>query len=321
MRGAADVGGISLKALGFTARLPRLRSALSPAWAAKVVTAVLAAALVAGAVQEGRDIRWALVASALATSPGRGIRSNRSNGAAAHSLSLQALSNAHLFGLAPAPAGQLAAAQRDTTLVLTGTVATPDPSTGLAMIGGSAATARLHPVGDSLASGAVLSAVYRDHVLVDRGGQLSTVFFPRTAKAAFVAAITPHASAIRPARGDPDDVDSQDLQRQHIEDAIETESERTAAIVRQQPFYSGGQLRGIALEPGGDPALLAHLGIKAGDVLEFVDGSPIAQADRLDWLRQRLQSGQPVKLSVIRPGSGEVDVKIPGGAVAGMIEN
>lgn len=321
MRGAADVRGISLKAIDFAARSVRVRvrSALSAARSPKLVTGALAIALAATAVRQALDIRWAFGASALAVADRNGS-STRSNESVAASRALQLLVNAHLFGLAPAPGGPNgAAAQRDTTLVLTGTVATLDPSRGFALIGPSAAAAHVHPVGDSLTGGAVLRAVYRDHVIVDRAGQLSAVFFPRGPKAALTAAaIRPHLAA---ARGGQDDVDSAQSQRQHIEEAVEAESERTAAFVRQQPFYSDNQLRGIALQPGSDPGMLAQLGLKAGDVLEFIDGSPIADPDRLDWLRQRLQSGQPVKLSVIRPGSGEVEVKIPGGAVAGMIEN
>lgn len=318
MRGAADVRGISLKAIDFAAHVVRVRGALSAARASKLVSGALAVALAASAVRAGLDIRRAFGAAALATAD-HNTSSTFADDSAARLRALQLLVNAHLFGLAPAPGGPAAAAQRDTTLVLTGTVATVDPSSGFALIGPSAATALVHPVGDSLTGGAVLRAVYRDHVIVDRAGQLSAVFFPREAKAAFSAA------AIRPgfpaARGARNDIDGEQSQRQHIEEAIEAESERTAAFMRQQPFYSDDQLRGIALQPGSDPAMLAQLGLKAGDVLEFVDGSPIADPDRLDWLRQHLQSGQPVELSVIRPGSGEVEVKIPGGAVAGMIEN
>jgi len=323
MRSAADIRGISVKGLDFAARLERWHSALSAARTSKLVTGALAVALAAAAVQEGLDIRWALGAAALATSAGHKSSSAPSNEFGVRSPALQSLVNAHLFGSAPAPGAGLAsaAAQRDTTLVLTGTIATPDPSSGFALIGASAEAAHVHPVGDSLASGVVLRAVYRDHVIVERSGQLSAVFFPRSGKSALAAAAMPYAPRTRRAQGNPDDVDSEELQRERIKDAIEAESERTAAFLRQQPFYSDGQLRGIVLEPGSDPAMLAQLGIKAGDVLEFVDGSPIADPDRLDWLRQRLQSGQPVELSVIRPGSGEVELKIPGGAVTGMIEN
>ena len=315
---------MSLKAIDFAARLEWLRGALPPATASKLVTGVLSIALAAAAVREGLDIRWALGATALAASPGHKSSSTRSNESTVRSSAIQALVSAHLFGLAPAPEGRLAAAavQRDTTLVLTGTIATADPSTGLAMIGASAEKAHVHPVGASVARGVVLRAVYRDHVIVDRSGELSAVYFPRVGQAAVTAArIRSVASVARRARSAPDDAESEQSQREKIDAAIAAESDRTAAFLRQQPFYSGDQLRGIVLQPGSDPGMLAQLGLKAGDVLEWIDGSPIAQPDRLDWLSQRLHSGQPVELSVIRPGAGEVEVRIPAGAVADMIEN
>jgi type II secretion system protein C len=283
-----------------------------------VAIGAMAIAFAAAGVQAGLDIRWALAASGFAASGGPTVSSTGTP--VVTSRTFQNVMNAHLFGLASAPGGRLTAASapRDTTLVLTGTIATASPTSGFALIGASAETANVHPVGDSLQGGAVLRAVYRDYVIVEQAGQLGVVYFPRGGKGALTAAaIRSHVSP----RSAENDVDSEQAQRQQIEEAVEAESERTAAFLRQQPFYSDDQLRGIALEPGSDPGMLAQLGLKAGDVLEFVDGSPIAQPDRLDWLRQRLQSGQAVELSVIRPGSGEVDVKIPGGAVTGMIEN
>jgi general secretion pathway protein C len=317
MRGAADAWGISLKAIDFAARLERRRSALFPAQVSKLITGALTLALAATGVHEGLEIRWALAASGIATSGGRESPSTRSDSSVVAPTALQTLVSAHLFGSAPAATG--AAAQRDTALVLTGTIAMPDPSSGFALIGPSAETARVHPVGDSLAGGAMLRAVYRDHVIVERAGELRAVFFPRSANAALTAAlIRPDES---PAGDVPDDGDGGQSQRQHIEDALEAESDRTAAVLREQPFYSQGQLRGIVLEPGSDPGMLAQLGLKAGDVLEHVDGSVVADPDRLALLRERLQSGSAVELSVIRPGVGAVEVTIPGGAVAGMIAN
>jgi len=47
----------------------------------------------------------------------------------------------------------------------------------------------------------------------------------------------------------------------------------------------------------------------------------VADPSRLEVLRERLASGRPVKVSVIRPGVGPLDVTIAGGAVAGMVAN
>ena len=310
--------GISLDAVGVGARLARLRGVLPLAKAPRLVTGVLAVALAAAAAHEGVAIRWALAASATARGPvPSGSRSAKS---AASLAALQTLVNAHLFGLAPTPAGRLAAgAPRDASLILTGTIATPDPSGGLALIGASAQTARVHAVGDFVTDGVLLRAVYRDHAVVERAGQLSMVFMPRAAKEAFpVLAAQWNEPAPADASDDGDDAGSR---RHEIEHTLDAESDHTGAFLRQQPFYSQGQFRGILIEPGGDPGMLTQLGLKAGDVLQHVDGTMVVDPSRLDMLRERLASGRSVTVSVIRPGVGPVDITIAGGAVAGMLAN
>lgn len=321
MSGGPDTGGISLKTIGVAVGVERLCKALAVPRAAKLVSGMLAIALTASAAHEALEIWRVLTDYSVVAPRGAQYAGTRSNGSAVESSVLQTLVSAHLFGAAPASArGRTAAgAQRDTALVLTGTIATPDPAIGLALIGASAEAAHVHPVGDSLTDGAVLRAVYRDHVIVERAGQLTAVFFPRALKGALSTAYNP--SRARAAVDAPNREDRAQSERQHIEDTLEAESEHTAAFLRQQPFYSDGQLRGIVLEPGSDPGMLARLGLRAGDVLEHIGESVIAEPDRLDLLRQQLQSGQPVELTVIRPGVGSVDVTIPAGAVAGMIEN
>lgn len=314
-----NIRGISLNTIAFGARLERLRGVLSLAQASKLVAGVLAVALAAAALREGLDIHWALTASAGATShdPMKSGAGSSKSGAA--SPAIQALVNAHLFGLARIPAGRLTAAQRDTTLVLTGTIATLDPSSGLALIGASALTAHVHPVGDSVASGVVLRAVYRDRVLVERSGQLSAVFLRRDAKAARAPLLAQSEGSA--AADTPNDEDATDSRRQDIEQTLDAESDRTSAFLRQEPFYSQGQFRGILIEPGSDPGMLTQLGLRAGDVLQHVDGAMVVDRARLDMLRERLASGRAVTVSVIRPGVGPVDITISGGAVAGMIAN
>lgn len=318
-RDIVDIRGISLDFISLGAGLERLRGRLPLTQAPRLVACLLAIALAATAIQEGLDIRWALTASAGVTP--RATRSDAvSTGSRASSPGNQTLVNAHLFGQAPTPAGRLAAtAQRDTTLVLTGTIATPDPSGGLALIGATATAAHVHPVGDSVASGAVLRAVYRDHVIVERAGQLRAVFLRRDAKTVLAPLL---AQSGESAGADAaDEEPSAALQRQQIEQTLDAESDRTSAFMRQAPFYSQGQFRGILIEPGSDPGMLLQLGLRAGDVLQHVDGAMVVDPARLDMLRERLASGRPVKVSVIRPGIGPIDVTISGGAVAGMIAN
>lgn len=319
-RVTVDIRGVSLDATDLGARLERLRGVLPLTQAPRLVAGVLAVALAAAVAREGLDIHWAITASTAATSRNSVKPDTRSGKSGGWSSAVQGLVSAHLFGLAPTSARELTAvAQRDTTLVLTGTISTPDPSSGMALIGASAQTADVHPVGDSVTGGVVLRAVYRDHVIVDRSGQLSAVFLRRDDKAALAPLLA--QSTESDAAEAADHKDAADSQRQEIEHTLQEESDRTAAFLRQEPFYSQGQFRGVVIEPGSDPEMLAELGLKAGDVLQHVDGAVVVDPDRLDMLRKRLASGRPVTVSVIRPGVGPLDVTIASGAVAGMIAN
>ena len=88
------------------------------------------------------------------------------------------ISNAHLFGTPPVDR----VAQSDATagptslpLVLTGIISADDPQNGLAILGQTAANAKVFAVGDSVPGGAKLHAVYSDKVIIDRGDRKSVV--------------------------------------------------------------------------------------------------------------------------------------------------
>ena len=89
--------------------------------------------------------------------------------------------NAHLFGIAPVP-GELdpsAAPATQMSSVLAGTIAQTDPEKGLAIVGESAAAARVYAVGKTITGGARLHSVYPDRVILDRGGKPEALMLPR----------------------------------------------------------------------------------------------------------------------------------------------
>ncbi|TLZ15412.1 MAG: hypothetical protein E6K26_14375, partial [Gammaproteobacteria bacterium] len=128
----------------------------------RIATWVLAIAL---------GVQAALILTDLAGA-GRGATAGSVVGRApsrAHFLDLAAITNAHLFGAAPAPRQDAAnAPQTSMPLVLSGIVAGNDPQNGLAILGPSAQNARVYAVGDSVPGGAKLHSVYSDRVLIDR---------------------------------------------------------------------------------------------------------------------------------------------------------
>ncbi len=276
----------------------------------------MAAAVTGAAVLDGFDLYRAIGEFRTSAKNAKTIAMHRDY--VASTTALQALVRAHLFGYRAPPAADATPAVRDTSLVLTGTIATADPATGFALIGPSKELAHLHPVGAAIATGVALRAVYPDRVIVDRDGRLATVYLPRGA--GILAAIQ-HSPVAQPSADEAAEDDSTGSQQQEIEQSLEKESARTAAFLRQEPFYSQGQFRGIVIEPGTDPELLTKMGLKPGDVLHHVDGAMVVDSDRLDMLRERLASGRPVRVSVIRPGVGPVDITIDSHLVAAMIEN
>src|SRR5215469_5237909 len=75
-------------------------------------------------------------------------------------LDIAAITNTHLFGEAPAAAGNGAnAPQTSMPLVLTGVIAANDPRDGLAILGPSVAATKVYAVGDDIPGGARLHSV------------------------------------------------------------------------------------------------------------------------------------------------------------------
>ena len=97
-------------------------------------------------------------------------------------INVAAIANSHLFGTAASGASAANAANAPQTsmpLVLTGIIAGDDPSTGVAIIGESASSAKVYGVGDNVPGGAKVHSVYSDRVLLDRNGTLESLALPR----------------------------------------------------------------------------------------------------------------------------------------------
>ncbi len=98
-------------------------------------------------------------------------------------IDIPAIVNAHLFGIAAAPGASevdpSAAPATQMSLVLVGTIAQTDPEKGLAIIGESAAAAKVYAVGKTITGGTRLHSVYPDRVILDRGGKLEALMLPK----------------------------------------------------------------------------------------------------------------------------------------------
>jgi len=208
-----------------------------------------------------------------------------------HTLDLAAITNAHLFGAAPAaPQDGANAPQTNIPLVLTGTIAGNDPQNGLAILGQTAQTARVHAVGDSVPGGAKLHSVYSDRVIIDRNGQLESVALPHQANAG--NAPPPSSAALQG--------DNAPIER--MRRMITEQPGLLADVMRPQPVMDHGRMNGFRVYPGRNRMAFMRLGLRPGDQVTAINGTPLDDRDRSEQILHTLSTSSEAHVTVIRNG-------------------
>jgi general secretion pathway protein C len=201
-----------------------------------------------------------------------------------------AITNAHLFGAAPA-AGQSPGSVPETSmpLVLTGIIAGNDPQNGLAILGPNAQTAKVHAVGDTVPGGARLHSVYTDRVIIDRNGQLESLVLPRqsggTAPAPSAASLPTQSPVI-------------DRMRR----ALTEQPGLIADLLRPQAVMDGDKVKGFRVYPGRNRLAFARLGLRPGDEVVAINGTPLDDQDRGQAILNTLGTSSEARVTVIRNG-------------------
>lgn len=196
--------------------------------------------------------------------------------------------NAHLFGTAAGPGGNVDAPPTTMPLILAGVIADRDPAKGAAIIGQNAAAAKLYSVNAVITGGARLHAVYWDRVILERNGVLETLSLPRTTLGG--AGVAPGSSA--PAAPTA---------------ALNRDASLLAGLVRVQPVFSQGKLSGYRIFPGGanGTAAFNQLGLKAGDLIVAVNGTTLEDPARAMEVLQTLSSSGSASITVSRNGAAQ----------------
>jgi general secretion pathway protein C len=223
------------------------------------------------------------------------------------SIDVQTIVNAHLFGVA-APAASDAGANGanapDTTmnLVLAGTIATNDPKHGLAIIGQTAATAKVYSVGDAVNGGATLHAVYTDRVLLERGGVIESLALPRQALAggAGPSAYVPPAR-INGANANPG---SQAL-ADNVRRLIARDPGVVSEVMRPQQVFQNGQMRGFRVYPGRNRQQFTKLGLQPGDLVTSVNGTALDDPARGNEIFRTIGTSDSVRVTIERNGHSQ----------------
>lgn len=141
--------------------------------------------------------------------------------------------------------------------------AADDPSAGYAIVGENAAAAKLHAVGSTLPGGARLHSVYGDRIVIERGGVLESLTLPKQLLASMNVPPPPPPSADA---GSPID---------RVRQAIQQNPGAISDVIRSQQVIAGGKQRGFRVYPGRNPAAFSRLGLRPGDLITAVNGTPL----------------------------------------------
>jgi len=206
---------------------------------------------------------------------------------------VQAIVNAHLFGVAganPDSTDPQAVAATQMNLVLAGTIAESDPEKGYAIIGESAASAKVYAVGKIVTGGTKLHAVYPDRVILDRGGRLEALMMPRKFQGGGPSA----AAAPAPSPGA--------MLGTRLREIASANPGAITEILRPQPVFANGQQRGYRVYPGRDRQQFSRLGLMPGDLVTEINGTPLDDPARGVDILQSMNSASEVTVTVERNG-------------------
>jgi general secretion pathway protein C len=225
--------------------------------------------------------------------PPKVVTASLSAAGRSQSVDVAAIANAHLFGEPPIAAAQgqdgTNAPQSSLPLVLVGIIAADDPQNGLAILGENAAAAKVYAVGDNVPGGAKLHSVLSDRVLIDRNGQLESLMLPRQLQP---GAAPPSTAALQT------ETPVMDRMRKLISD----EPGLMADIMRPQPVFAQGKQKGYRVYPGRNRQAFTRLGLRPGDLVMAINGTPLDDPARGQEIFRTLGSSSEAHITVMRSG-------------------
>jgi general secretion pathway protein C len=210
---------------------------------------------------------------------------------------IQSVVSAHLFGVAvtdPSTQDPANAPQSSANLLLAGTIATQDPKRGVAIISDAGSASKVYSVGERI-GGASLHSVYLDHVILDRGGALETLLLPRQ-----LPPSARGAAVLRRPGADPRTAAAVD----NIRRMVQQDPSILDQVMRTVASYdnAAGKLRGFRAYPGRNRAIFSKLGLKSGDLVTAINGTPLDDPQRSQDVFNTIQTSDHVTVTIERGG-------------------
>ncbi len=208
---------------------------------------------------------------------------------------VQSIIAAHLFGVATADPSLQDPAHAPLTsanLVLAGTIATQDPKHGLAIIS-SGGPSKVYSVGDTV-GGASLYSVYLDQVILNRGGSLEALKLPHIM---LTGRTTPAQAMIG--------ANAQTIANlNNIRRMVQQNPGILNEVIRAVASYDNkaGRLRGFRIYPGRNQRAFAGLGLKSGDLITAINGTPLDDPQRSETVFNTIETSNQAAVTIDRNG-------------------
>jgi general secretion pathway protein C len=157
-------------------------------------------------------------------------------------------------------------------------------------------------VGARVPGNARVHAVYIDRVLLDRNGAIEALMLPRK--------FTGNGPA--PAVAGPSALD-------RVQRAISNEPGIVSDVLRPQPVFADGKLRGYRVYPGGNVRAFATLGLRNGDLVVAVNGTALDDPTRGNDIFTSLANTDQARVTVMRNGQQQ-DITLNMSQIANQAE-
>ncbi|MEM1263419.1 MAG: type II secretion system protein GspC [Pseudomonadota bacterium] len=179
-------------------------------------------------------------------------------------------------------------------LELKGTIAADDPDFARAIIADAQRKEKVYAVKDTIAQGVTLHAVERLRVILNQSGRLTSLDLPQEFKGK--ASTTRRVS--RPTRVS----NSRSRSTQSVQQALTENVASLTDIIRPQPYFSGGQQKGYRVYPGKDRKQFAALGLRPGDLVTEINGTPMTDPRQGMQVFRSLGDATSVSVTIERNG-------------------
>ncbi|MEO1036499.1 MAG: type II secretion system protein GspC [Pseudomonadota bacterium] len=181
-------------------------------------------------------------------------------------------------------------------LELKGTIAADDPVYARAIIADGQREENVYALKDSIAQGVTLHAVERERVILNQSGRLTSLDLPRE----FKGNARTTRNAARPTRvsSRARSTATSTSVRQALTDNVASLTD----IIRPQPYFSGGQQKGYRVYPGKDRKQFAALGLRPGDLVTEINGTPMTDPRQGMQVFRSLGEATSVNVTIERNG-------------------